>query len=403
MALMQTLYRIEIRGLGPIDVEEMERAADAIDQRVTEIVESDLPFDVTKPAKAREYFFDQLGLAPWKPGDEPREVAPDGKVVKAGSLTADIARRMAAAGVPYAAEYAEFLQLTIANRMFYRNYVDLAGDDRRLRTNFRQARVKTGRMSVERFQAQALPKHLGLEVGGVLLPEPRSLIGVEPGRVRVNLDLSQAELRLAAKWSGCDSMSQLLADGGDVHGATATAIFGVTPEDPDWKEKRDIAKRTVFGGIFMLGARGLQSTLMQLAGKELTLQECDLITKRFRATYPEFGHVYNTLEGWVKQNGYVELWDGTRSWFGPTDWPRTAWNRVVQAGLAKWVGGIWLPEIESQTRVYDALVLTVHDSCVLDLPAEIAESTAAKLADVTAEMWAESFGIPGRADVTTWE
>ena len=398
--LMRVLYRIERRGLGPYDIATSTAWADRIDDRIQKL-EVALPFGPPTPTRATAYFFDELGLMPWEPGEDRRVLVPhptkpgETKVEKAGTLTVDVARRMAAADVPGAAEYAEFLDLTMANRMFYRNYAELAGEDGRLRTSFRQAYVRSGRMSVERFQAQALPKHTGVVLLGESVPEPRSLFLVPEGRRRVNLDLTQAELRIAAKLSGCTTMVDALATGADFHGQTTTAVFGLEPGDPEWSAYRDIAKRLTFGSIFMIGAARFQATLMQLAGVKWELSRCREAVNAWRMTYPEFGVEYEVWSQYAQVNSRVQLYDGSFSWFGPRDYPNTAWNRRVQGSLAKWVGGLWLPMVERLTARHEALVLTVHDSCLLELPEEVADEVVSEVKRLTAELWLAEFGIAG--------
>lgn len=243
LLLGRVLHNIERRGLGPYRVQESLQVAGQVNERLMTL-SGRLPFSPPTPAKARAHFFENLGAKPWGPGEKAHTLV-GGKIIQQGSLTVHTADRMAAAGVPAASDYAEYLRLSTANRMFYRNYADLAGEDGRLRTSFRQAYVKSGRMSVQRFQAQALPKHLGAKMDGQPLPEPRSLFDVDPGRVRVNLDLNQAELRIAAKLAECEPMVQTLSQFGDVHGMVCKQVFGVEPDDPDWKAYRDIAKRPI--------------------------------------------------------------------------------------------------------------------------------------------------------------
>lgn len=404
--LMRVLFRIERRGFGPYDVERSRRIAQAIDDRVGELHATLVDVLGGNPTaqRASRVYFEELGLGPgvWKPGDQPRGKDEKG-VNRQGTLDYDVAVRLAAAGAPGAAEYAEYIKLGKMNQMFYRNYADLAGRDRRLRTSFRQAHVRSGRMSVERFQCQALPKGLHLTLPAGRVPEPRLLFGVDEGKVRVNLDLSQAELRLAAKFCKCQVMLDALATGADFHGMTTEKVFGITKENPRWSELRDIAKRLTFGSIFQIGPPTFQKTLQQLGGITWPLADCKDAVYAWRKAYPQFGEAYNHWMNHVESYGWVELYDGTRSFFsGPRDYPNTAWSRIVQGSLASWVGNVWLPEVERMTQEYEALTLTVHDSVVLELPEEVADEVTKSVVARSEKMWLESFGIPGRVDAGPW-
>ena len=438
MNLMRVLTRMSRRGLGPYSVAESSEWANVIAARIAEI-EPTLPFYAsgTLPsdkeggiggataARASEYYFEVLGHKPWKisetargyevgvgihrkfvPGRKadraeierrfPEEAAKKQVVFKQGELTHSIAERMGAA------DYAEYTQLRMANQMFYRNYAELAGVDGKLRTTYRQAYVKSGRMSVERVQVQALPKKLALTCNGLAVPEPRAFIGVPEGKVRWNLDLSQAELRIAANLAHCEGlMRELNEEGGDVHGKTCERTFGITPDHPDWKAKRDVAKRLNFGGIFLIGPATFRANLWKQGGVDWSLAQCREAVYAFREAYPEIRDTYVEWEQYAARHRCVQLYNGERSWFTSRDYPNTGWNRRVQSSLAIWAAE-WLTLVEQMTEKYDALVLSVHDSAVLDLDVDVADEVVARAVERSTELWVDRFGFPGKVDADVW-
>jgi DNA polymerase I-like protein with 3'-5' exonuclease and polymerase domains len=429
LGLCRALYKMECRGFGPLRSDVALAWAETITKRIAEL-EAAVPFDPPTQPAATTYFFETLGLAPWKIGEEkrgwlietgsgpPQHIGgvggkearerikrrfPHAKKItwKQGQLTSVIARRMAASGVAGAAELAELLDLKIANQMFYANYAALAGPDGKLRTDYKQAFVKSGRMSTSRVSMQGLPRKLGLSVAGAPAPEPRGLFAVAEGRERWGLDLSQAELRIAAALAPCPSMAELLASGADLHGVTCTKVFEVTPEHPDWDELRSVAKQLTFGQLFLMGPRTFQNHLFAKGGIEWDYARCRDAVYGWRETYPEIEAVYHELREFVIAHGYVELYDGTRSYFGALDWERTGWNRRVQGSLARFVE-TWTAQVESWTERYDALCLTVHDACYLDLPIEDAADVVADVTARTEALWTEHFDIPGRLDASRW-
>lgn len=406
--LARACYRMERRGFGPLNREKTEKVATAIEARIAQL-ENMMPFDPPTAYQAKAYFFDDLGLRPWKGAEEHRVIewvntkrGRTKKVVKQGSLGIDIALRMADQGVPFAGHFAELMRLKTANQMHYRGYLNLAGDDGMLRTVFRIAHVKSGRMSVERFQAQAIPRRDSIRLlplpDGRVLPHPRDLFDTPEGRVRCNLDLSQAELRVAFQFSRCKRGIEQILDGRDIHGEMTTRVYGYQPEHSEFGHYRYFAKRGVFGGIFMVGPKTLQDTIWNLAQIELPFAECKKIVYGFREMYPEIEKAYQEAEQFVTVNGYMPLVDGTRSWFGPRDWPRTAWNRRVQGSLALF-NVHWLTQVEAMTEHLEALKLTVHDSVVLDLPIDQAEEQCERIRVWTEAEFERWFGIPGKVDI----
>lgn len=408
--LLRTLWRIEHRGFGEFNLELADEIATAIEKRIAHL-ENSLPFDPPTAYKAKEYFFDDLGLKPWRGAEEPRCIemyenkkgTMSKRVIKQGALSVDVAQRMAKQDVPFAAEFAELLRLRTANNMNYRGYYNLCNkEDRRIRTSFKQVFVRSGRMSVERFQAQAIPRRDSVKIAEIpgygKVPHPRDLFRTPAGRRRVTIDLSQAELRVAFKFSGCKRGIEQVEAGRDIHGEMATQIFGVQKGvDEDFSHYRYISKRGVFGGIFMVGPKTFRETIWNLAQLWLPYDVAKKTVHGFRELYPEIEIAYNQSQAAVMQNGYVELVDGTLSWFGPGDYDNTAWNRRVQGSLALF-NAHWLTEVERRTEQWDALVLSVHDSVTLDLPEDVAEPVVEEIQAWTNAEFEKWFGIVGGTD-----
>lgn len=402
--LMRVLRRMERRGLGPLDIETSTKIADELDERIA-LLKDKLPFEPHTGPRAAKYFFDELHERPWKVNEERRQVSYDTgkpKVVKQGDCSAVVAKRMAANGVPAAAEWAEITELRIANQMFYRNYANLAGEDNMLRASFNQAFVRSGRLSASRVQLHGMPKKLDLHMDGQPVLEPRKLILTPPGKVRMNLDLSQAELRLGALFCGCTLMGEALARGEDLHAITAERVLNAHQTDPNWKLMRDAGKQGNFSCIYGVGPTKFQTILWERAQIEWTLQQAKGFVYSWRDTYHEFQTAYHYWLDYAERKKNVPMFDGSVSWMTqPRDFSNSAWNRRVQGGLAIFVRD-WLIMIEKRTARYDALELSVHDSACLLLPEDCAEEICAELAATTEELWISTFGIPGRADVSRW-
>lgn len=379
MELLETLYYMEARGIKYDAAVSME-AAEQLEARADEI-EASMPFKCTA-AEAKRWFF------------EKEELPPDRVSEKTGvpSLDEEQLRDWEAQGVKWAKEYNQVGTLRRAVSMWYRGYPDKMGPDGRLRCNFRQAKVKSGRMSVERVQLQAMPKDDKAIEG---IPTVRSLLRAEKGMGLWSLDLSQAELRVAAQYSGCGTMLKLLAEGADIHGVTCEQVMGISRDDPEWKFKRDIAKRLTFGSIFQIGGKKFRATLAKLADIHLPLEECTEQVRRWRSLYPEFGVAYRKADKMASSKRYVPLLPKTeyemKSWLGERDWPHTGWNRIVQGSLAYFFK-LWMIAIEKEFPGF--MILTIHDSVELELPLSEGDEIAAAVARQGERMATELFMKP---------
>lgn len=392
---LRVLYLMEWRGVGYDGIKSLE-GAKLLEERAAEL-EAKLPFPATG-AGAKSYFIDKMGLAAERYSDRTGKPSIDEEQI----------RKWEKEGVEYAREYGLATKARRAVSMWYRGYPEKMGTDGRLRTSFKQTHVKTGRMSVERVQLQAMPKKDKRKaVGGSEelpifegVPDVRELLMPKEGCGLWSMDLSQAELRVAAKYAHCQKMLDRILSGADVHGETCVDLALAEPGSPDFKYKRDIAKRTNFAAIFQVGGEKLQATLAKQADIHLPLRECEAIVYRWRSTYPEFSQMYYRSMKFAEKNGFVPLLAKTdyqvRSWFGPRDWPNTAWNRVVQGSLAK-AFGMLMVETEKGWPGY--MVLTIHDSLVMECPLDEGDQVCAEVSAMGAELMTGLFDIEMRLDV----
>lgn len=389
MDLTRVLHLMQSRGVA-YDAARSLEAAEKLEAEADEL-EKQMPFKCS-PKEAKAYFFDGLGLEPDRRSEKTEEP----------SLDEEQVRKWVAQDVEWAAEYAEVTKKRRAVSMWYRGYPEKIGPDGRLRTVYKQGHVKSGRMSVARVQLQAMPKS-DKNIDGV--PGVRELLRAEEGMGLWNLDLSQAELRVAAKYARCTKMQEMLEAGVDMHGFTCESIPAMEAhrDDPDFKAKRDIAKRLNFGGIFQIGGAKFQATLSKLADVHLPIEECNAYVQDWRRLYPEFGVAYRKADQLVRAKRRVRLLPGTpyevESWFGERDFPNTGWNRIVQGSLAEFFK-LWM--IETEKIAPGRMILTVHDSVVLEAPLGEGDEAAAAVATRGAEMATELFKTEMKVDVDRW-
>src|SRR4029453_16796255 len=81
-----------------------------------------------------------------------------------------------------------------------------------------------------------------------------------PGSKIVSADYSQIELRIMAHLSGDQSLRRALAEGEDIHRATAAEVFGI-PLDQVGNNERRVAKVINFGLIYGMSSFGVAPNL----------------------------------------------------------------------------------------------------------------------------------------------
>lgn len=398
MELMADLYKMERRGIG-FDAEACLATSLDVKRQIADL-SADLPFTPTL-AHAKHYFFNVKGIEPTKTTEKKGDP----------QLDDEVRTHLIGLGIAGAKEYDQIVRLENADSRWYTGWPQRIGPDGRLRTVFRQVQVKSGRMSVERVQLHAVPKDGTLAEG---IPSVRQFFRPKPGHALWNMDLSQAELRAAAYEANCRLMLKMLNEGADMHGITTLEVFGVAKGHPDFKVKRDVAKRLNFGGIFQIGGRKFQATLAKEANLYWTLDECEEAVGRWRNMYPEFGRAYYRWMKMAERNGWIYLVDDEPSYFGPRDFPNSAWNRRVQGSLASYLAK-WI--IMTERHHPGVQLLTVHDSIVAELPlvprdqlvpwgegddVEMVHPVAADIARLGAEGATRMFNTKMKVDAGLW-
>jgi DNA polymerase-1 len=124
----------------------------------------------------------------------------------------------------------------------------------RLHTSFNQAVAATGRLSSSNPNLQNIP--IRSEVGRRI----RQAFIAKPGHVLVSADYSQIELRILAHFSQDPAFLDAFRAGDDIHQRTAAEVFGVPPSSVT-AEHRRIAKAINFGLAFGQSDFGLAQVL----------------------------------------------------------------------------------------------------------------------------------------------
>lgn len=143
----------------------------------------------------------------------------------------------------------------------------------------------TGRFASRRPNLQNMPRK-GSDPIGV-----RQFVVAPEGTSFLDFDFSQIELRVGAFYCRDPRMMETYRSGGDIHASTTSVIFGISvdeaqdKDDPDYKERRTIAKNVNFGTFYGLFPRGLQRTLKFKAGLEKTEDQCARIIANLKTGY----------------------------------------------------------------------------------------------------------------------
>lgn len=127
-------------------------------------------------------------------------------------------------------------------------------EDGRIRSTFRQNIASTGRLSSQEPNLQNLP--IKTDEGRAI----RKAFKAGEGKVLIDADYSQIELRILASLSDDKNMQDAFNHGIDIHTQTASEVFH-TPLDEVTKLQRSEAKAVNFGIIYGISDYGLSQNL----------------------------------------------------------------------------------------------------------------------------------------------
>jgi DNA polymerase-1 len=238
----------------------------------------------------------------------------------------------------------------------------------RVHTNYAQAVAVTGRLSSNEPNLQNIPVRTG---EGRRI---REAFIASPGCKIVSADYSQIELRIMAHISGDESLMRAFREGEDVHRATASEVFGVTPLEVD-NDQRRIAKVINFGLIYGMSSFGLASNL------GITRDAAKLYIDRYFARYPGVAAYMENTRVIAKANGFVETVFGRRLWLpeinggsGPRRQAaeRAAINAPMQGTAADLIklSMIAVQDWLEASGIGAKMIMQVHDELVLEVPEE---------------------------------
>lgn len=173
---------------------------------------------------------------------------------------------------------------------------------RRLYPNFKLHGTVTGRTSCTDPNLQQVPRD----------PIIRNLVGAPEGWSVVEIDYSQAELRIAAIMSGDETMTRIYQTGGDIHTHTYEMITGEKVSDDKYirKEQRKKAKAVNFGFVYGMGWKKFKLYARDNYGVDLTDKEAEQWREKFFDTY------HSLLKWHSKQRRIVQSMGQVRSPIG---------------------------------------------------------------------------------------
>jgi DNA polymerase-1 len=266
--------------------------------------------------------------------------------------------------------------------------------DSRVHTTFNQDVAATGRLNSVNPNLQNIPvrSDLGRRIREAFVPEG--------DKVFVSADYSQFELRLAAVLANDEKLIHDFNGAVDIHTKTASEVYGI-PIDDVTKNQRRAAKVINFGVLYGMSPHGLA------VAANMSFDEAKrFIDHYFELRAPIRKFIDKTLEQ-AATEGYVETYFGRRrptpdvsssNFMVREGAKRAAANMPIQGTEADLMKMAML-KVDEELHGMGDQILQVHDSILIECPAENADKVA-ELLKTTMESIYPDLKIKLDVDVT---
>ena len=365
LPLIPVLARMEERGIR-VDTDLLRSMSNAMGTQLAQLeteiyAEAGTEFNINSPAQLGHILFEKLQYP----------VIKKTKGTKSWSTSMEVLQELASHGfaVP---------RLILLHRELHKlksTYVDalpqLVARDGRVHTSFNQAVAATGRLSSSDPNLQNIP--IRTEMGR----EIRKAFVADEGNVLLSADYSQVELRILAHISQDADLIETFQRGADIHRATASKMFNI-PEDQLTLDQRRAAKTINFGVLYGMSAFRLSNELNIPTG-----QAKDFIDAYF-ARYPKIQEYLDRTLDEARASGKVTTLFGrvryipeihNRSFTVRGNAERMATNAPIQ-GTAADILKLAMIALDARLTDGGAMLLTVHDEIVIEVPERAAEKVA---------------------------
>ena len=331
--------------------EKMSLKVDELTQKIYS--QAGFEFNINSPKQLGIALFEKLGI-------------PCKKKTKSGySTNADVLEELSDE-YPIVKDVLEYRTLAKLKSTYCEGLLKVIGEDGRIRSTLNQTETRTGRISSTEPNLQNIP--VRSEIGR----EMRKFFVAPQGRVLVDADYSQIELRVLAHIANDKSMLEGFNNGEDIHSITASQVFNmplfmVTPL------MRSRAKAVNFGIVYGIGAFSLAKDI------GVSRKEADEYIKGYLHHYSGVKVYLDSVVEKAREDGYVSTVYGRRRYLPEL----TASNKMLQAfgervaknmpiqGTAADIIKIAMVRVYNrlkEEKLEARLIMQVHDELIVECP-----------------------------------
>ena len=258
--------------------------------------------------------------------------------------------------------------------------------DNRLRTGFNLHSTTSGRLSSSgKLNMQQLPRDN---------PIVKGCIKAAPGHKIISMDLTTAEVYVAAVLADDTALMDVFRSGGNFHSQIAKKVFKLPCEASEVAElygmRRQAAKAVTFGIMYGAGPKKISEQVTKDSGTVFTVNEAKRVIDDYFAEFHKLKTWIENNQNFIKQNGFIYSYFGRKRRLPnvkSTDKViqshsvRSGLNFLVQSAASdiNLLGAIdmdsWIKASGKKARIF----ALVHDSILAEVPEDEIEEYKQKL------------------------
>ncbi len=247
--------------------------------------------------------------------------------------------------------------------------------DSRLRTGFNLHGTTSGRLSSSgKLNMQQLPRDN---------PTVKGCIKASPGHKIVAMDLTTAEVYVAAILAKDTALMDVFKSGGNFHSQIAKRVFRLPCEAGEvaelFPDKRQAAKAVTFGIMYGAGPKKISEQVTKDSGKYFSKQEAVEVIKEYFTTFHRLKKWIDDNQKFIEHNGFIYSFYGRKRRLPnvkSTDAGvrshsvRSGLNFLVQSAASdiNLLGAIDMESFIQTTKMKSRIFALVHDSILAEVP-----------------------------------
>tara|TARA_X000001382_G_scaffold123419_1_gene107183 strand:- start:13748 stop:15436 length:1689 start_codon:yes stop_codon:yes gene_type:complete len=288
----------------PFDRRRLEEAQNLMEKEIQEAIETLYSFKEVKifeQAQGKEFnpnstvqlrslLFDAIGLEP------------TGKLTGTGahSTDAEVLGRLAEQH-PVPNLILDIRQKSKIKNTYLDKIIPQLDRDSRLRTNFNIHSTTSGRLSSSgKLNMQQIPRDN---------PIVKGCIKAKEGNQIVAMDLTTAEVYVAAALSGDKNLSEVFRSGGNFHSSIAKLVFRLPCEIDEVAEQytfeRQAAKAVTFGIMYGAGPNKISQQVTKDSGSLFSVQDAQRVISQYFDQFSRLKHWLEEQKEFIEANAYL--------------------------------------------------------------------------------------------------